>query len=324
MMIIFGIRAMFLQTFAIPTGSMQPTLFGIHYVNADSPYHGANPRFPDNLNEILFSATPAEAVIQVPGGAYNPERTALTAPDVSPLSLAQFTPHTSVAIGDATYVLPGQPGHVADYADLDPRKFYTPGSVLADGYLSGGDYLFVERFSHLFRGLRRGDIVVFTTEGLSTPDGRNLTEQSGYYYVKRLAGLPGDTLKIVDRKLYIRPASATEFVPVETLDRRFEKIFSNMGGYHGYVHGPEKLMPHLAAPGAEFTVPAGHYFMLGDNSANSLDSRSWGTVPRGNIVGKPAMVFWPFSRRWGAPDRREPLPVETGESLRRIPAMKLQ
>ena len=324
MMIIFGIRAMFLQTFAIPTGSMQPTLFGIHYVKAESPFHRASPRFPDNLNEILFSSTRAEAVVQAPGGFYQPQFTALTRAEASRWSLSRLTPHTSFTIGETAYVLPGEPGHIMEYVDIGPRKFITPGTVLADGFLSGGDYLFVERFSHLFRGLRRGDIVVFTTEDLATPDGRNLTEQSGYYYVKRLAGMPGDTLKIVDRKLYVRPAFATEFTPIEKLDARFEKMFSGMGGYHGYVHGPEKLMPHLATPGAEFTVPAGQYFMLGDNSANSLDSRSWGTVPRRNIVGRPAMVFWPFTRRWGIPDSNEPLPVETGERLRRIPAMKLQ
>ncbi len=60
-----------------------------------------------------------------------------------------------------------------------------------------------------------------------------------------------------------------------------------------------------------FTVPEDSYFMMGDNSLNSLDSRFWGTVPSKNIVGKALFIFWPISRRWGLTDRAEPINIKT-------------
>lgn len=62
--------------------------------------------------------------------------------------------------------------------------------------------------------------------------------------------------------------------------------------------------------------PPDHYFMLGDNSEFSLDSRFFGPVPRRNLVGKAWLVFWPFSRRWGIADRQGPVDAPTGESRR--------
>ncbi|MDD4817958.1 MAG: signal peptidase I [Victivallaceae bacterium] len=281
----FGIRGLFLQPFLIPTGSMQPTLFGIHYVQAGSPYFNASVRTPNWLNQLLFSADRALAAVVKPGR--------LT-------TVTQSGGTTVFEIAGEQYRLPGEERKVTEYAGLDPRRYFQENTVLADGFLAGGDSLFVERLSHLFTGLDRGDIVVFNTSGLIGPNGRPLAEMSGYYYIKRLAGLPGDTLKISGGKLYIRPAGTKEFKPATEFSEKFEKIFSGRGGYHGYLNG--RQLRHLGLDGEEFTVPADSYFMLGDNSASSLDSRYWGTVPRSNIVGKAFVVFWPFSRRWGLTD----------------------
>ena len=62
-------------------------------------------------------------------------------------------------------------------------------------------------------------------------------------------------------------------------------------------------------------VPAGCYFMLGDNSQFSLDSRFFGAVPRKNLVGRSWFVFWPFSRRWGFTDNLEPIDEPTGKPV---------
>lgn len=142
--------------------------------------------------------------------------------------------------------------------------------------------------------------------------GQNLAESSGFYYVKRLVGLPGDTLKLVDGMLYVKPENEAEFRKITDFSPEFNKIFSGLGGYHGYTYGRPPQMQYLMNEYDTFTVPEDHYFMLGDNSAGSLDSRSWGTVPRSNIVGKAMFVFWPFSRRWGIPDSKPPIPEESG------------
>ncbi len=290
----FGIRGLFLQPFLIPTGSMQPTLFGIHYVQSGSPYFKASPTAPNWLNQLLFSADRAFAEVTEPGRLK---------------SVGRAGGNTVFDIGTGRYSLPGEERKVTEYAGLDQRRYFERGEVLADGFLTGGDSLFVERLSHLFTGLDRGDIVVFNTSGLVGPNGRALAEMSGYYYIKRLAGLPGDTLKISGGMLYVRPEGAKEFRPITDFSEKFKKIFSGQGGYHGYLNG--RQLSHLGFDGEEFTVPPDSYFMLGDNSASSLDSRYWGTVPRSNIVGKAFVVFWPFSRRWGMTDA-EAIPEPSG------------
>ena len=168
---------------------------------------------------------------------------------------------------------------------------------------------------------------MFNTEGIYSPDGRSLTSVSGYYYIKRLVGLPGDTLKIVDNQLLIRPAGATEFKPIQEIAPVFKKLYSGQGGYQGHTNSPGEGGGGYLLRRAEdeFTVPADSYFMLGDNTRFSADSRLWGVVPRRNIVGRALVVFWPFSRRWGVVDRAEPLPVPTGEAVRgTYPSMYLQ
>ena len=311
MVVIFGFRALFFQPFKIPTGSMQPTLFGIHYVERDTPYFGASEKLPAVLNELLFSAT--RAYLKLNEGGYYVADSATSTPSPYPLwSLSHWGDFSRFMIGENSYTLPGSPRKVAEYAKLMPQLYYPPNHIVADGYLSTGDHLFVERVSHLFNGLKRGDIVVFNTEGLYTPMGQNLAESSGFYYVKRLVGLPGDTLKLVDGMLYVKPENEQEFRKITDFSPEFDKIFSGLGGYHGYTYGRPPQMQYLMNEYDTFTVPEDHYFMLGDNSAGSLDSRSLGTVPRSNIVGKAMFVFWPFSRRWGIPDSKPPIPEESG------------
>ena len=307
----FGIRALYFQPFRIPTSSMQPTLFGIHYMSRENATNPLLGKLPGPLNYALFSAQRAYAVVQQDG---------VLDPDSLRHQNGLFKETTSFKIGNYTYTLPGDPRKVVDYAQLAPRH-YSKGELLADGYRSLGDHLFVERFSLYLNPPRRGDVMVFTTEGLRAYD-RNLSEQSGFYYVKRLAALPGDTLKIIDNTLHIRPAGETEFTPVYNLSEAFKKVYSGKGGYQGHL---SFMGEHLNEPGKEFTVPAEHYFMLGDNSQFSLDSRFFGAVPRKNLIGRAWLVFWPISRRWGIIDRKDAVDVPTGEAQgSTFPVMYLQ
>ena len=128
---------------------------------------------------------------------------------------------------------------------------------------------------------------------------------AGQTDIKRLVGLPGDTLRLQDGHLYIRPKNGNTFLPAETFNASFAKVYSGLGGYQGH-HAMGRLEENV-----EFTVPDDCCFALGDNTANSLDSRDWGPLPVKNIIGRAFFVFWPISRRVGAVDRQDPLPVPT-------------
>ncbi len=312
MAVAFGIRGLFFQPFKIPTGSMQPTLFGIHFMAKDNS-NKLMPEIPGLMNRLLFAASPVKVTVQSDGY----------------LDTGSFTADggsVSFSIGDTRYTLPGELTRVIGYAGLSPYRHYRRGEVLCDGYISGGDHLFVDRLSINLFGLKRGDVVVFNTENIVSPDGRRLADVSGYYYIKRLAGLPGDTLKIVSGQLWLRKAGEKKFEKIQDVDRRFQRLYSGKGGYQGHANtaagGTGNI---LMTEEEEYTVPPDSYFMLGDNTAFSADSRIWGIVPRRNITGKALFVFWPFSRRWGLADRKEALDVPTGEiQPDGFPSMKLQ
>src|SRR5262249_37076368 len=73
----------------------------------------------------------------------------------------------------------------------------------------------------------------------------------------------------------------------------FSRVMSAKDGYRGYASAPRG---YLARPDEEFRVPADNYFVLGDNSYNSYDSRYWGCVPAANIAGRVARIYYPLSR----------------------------
>lgn len=305
-----GIRGLFLQPFRIPTGSMQPTLYGIHYRYKDGTWRD---RLPAPLQFALFGRRRAEQTVRADG---------CLDPDSIVVADGMFATDTSFRIGDETYTLPGEPNKVAEYAELvekSSQDVYIPtdrefkrGEKLADGFVVTGDHLFVERCSLYLNPPRRGDVMVFNTENLFVVDieGNSvpLSERSGYYYIKRIVGLPGDTLKIEGGCLYIKPEGKNEFIRADRLDPRFKKIFSGKGGYQGYTNDPRA---RFLREGEVRTVPPRHYFMLGDNTNFSMDSRYFGAVPRRNLVGRALFVFWPCSRRWGIADSNAPLDEPT-------------
>ncbi len=308
--IAFGLRGLFFQPFRIPTGSMQPTLYGIHYQSKDGNRNFLFDKVSGTLHHLLFGSSDAGIEVAESGVLHTVSEEAGTIFD-----------RTSFAIGRKFYSLPGNMRQVADYAGFTVKDTFAAGERIGNGYVTLGDHLFVERFSLYLKPPARGDVIVFNTENLSV-DNVPLTVAGGYYYIKRVAALPGDTVKIVGNQLWIKVPGGKDFVPVQQLDKRFEKIYSHQGGYHGHISnmGMAKF-----AHGQEFTVPEDAYVMLGDNSRFSMDSRYFGAVPRRNLIGRAWFVFYPFSRRVGAVDRKAAVDEPTGEAgISTFPVMSKQ
>ncbi|MBQ4479295.1 MAG: signal peptidase I [Victivallales bacterium] len=304
----FSLRSLFIGPFGIPTGSMQPTLYGIHYIRSEAPQDVSLPRrIFDYLNysqRHLRFVAPADGQLD-----YLDLQAARSMP---------FFPNTLLTYrsdqGQAYHWLfPATPTDtqkaiLEEYSaqfqakalmpwEGPPQLKFRQGDVVFNGVMELGDHLFVNRLSLAFKNPRRGQIMVFDTDGIEY----NGSPLAGQYYIKRLVGLPGDTLKIQDRSLWVKPAGETEFHKLDVQDSPgFAKINSQANGYRGYA--AISTAKYLRFDGEEFTVPDEHYFMLGDNTENSLDSRFWGAVPRKNLVGSPCFVWWPFSNRFGLVD----------------------
>ncbi len=129
-----------------------------------------------------------------------------------------------------------------------------------------GDRIFVDKITYRFHSPERGDIIVFKYPLDRKKD-----------FVKRLAGLPGDTLEIREGKLIVNGK------PLE------EAPFSE----HYYYNREDW---DYAKAGQVIHVPLDSYFALGDNSAQSSDSRNWGFVPKKNLIGRAFCIWWPLNR----------------------------
>ncbi|WP_008317497.1 signal peptidase I [Leptolyngbya sp. PCC 6406] len=128
------------------------------------------------------------------------------------------------------------------------------------------DRLVIEKISYRFNPPVRGDIVVFWPPESLFPAGARRDA-----FIKRIIGLPGDTVEIRD---------GTVFVNGDALEENYIKAEPD------YIWGPE-------------TVPVDQYLVLGDNRNSSYDSHAWGFVPRDNIIGRAVVRFWPPNRVGG-------------------------
>jgi signal peptidase I len=131
---------------------------------------------------------------------------------------------------------------------------------------------------------KRGDIIVFKYPV-------NPKEN----YVKRLIGLPGDRIHLVNKDLYLNGHKVNEpyVVHKDPFLRDYRDNFPAMPP-DGLVMDRGMDMLGANIRNNELVVPEGFVFAMGDNRDNSLDSRYWGLVPRDNIVGKPVIIFWSY------------------------------
>jgi signal peptidase I len=160
-----------------------------------------------------------------------------------------------------------------------------------------GDHLLVNKFIFGGRGhwydsmlpyreIHRGDIIVFKFPFQDHP-----------HYVKRVIGIPGDHIKIVDQQVFVNGKRISEPYIVRDPAAQYDPFGDNFP-----PRSPEYLQSNMQpewsdeifqyVDNGEIVVPAGKYFAMGDNRDHSWDSRFWGFVDRDAIMGRPVVIYW--------------------------------
>lgn len=140
------------------------------------------------------------------------------------------------------------------------QPFLVSGSSMVPNF-SDGDYLLIDEVTYRFRAPERGEVVVF-----------RYPREESVYFIKRVIGLPGERVQIKDGRV---------------------TVFND-------THPSGILLDEAYIPGGvatrsdgEFQIPKDSYFVLGDNRTSSFDSRSWGTVPKSDVIGLVQIRLWP-------------------------------
>ena len=148
-----------------------------------------------------------------------------------------------------------------------------------------GDALFVDRISYHFKKPKVGDPFVFKTSKMKI-DKRLKQSLGDKYFIKRIGGVGGENISIIDGTLYLDDQPRNEV-------SAFIANANKEGGYKGY-----KADGYLAT-GKSYNISKDHFFALGDNSYYSHDSRYFGTANKEAIIGKAFFIYYPFTKRWG-------------------------
>jgi signal peptidase I len=322
-----GIRAYYLQPFRIPTGSMQPTLNGItgqYEEKEDFPVFPV--RWAETVlrgrsyahtvldrDRTFISDDINKAIVEMPRWNFF----TFTYLRFTDGNLRIHAPRSVVleefGLEDKLETSLEQVGNTRRLYKAIGRMTLPKGTVIASGTVDSGDLVLVDKFSYHFRRPKRGEVWVFDTRGIEGIHRSSGPQGAGSHYIKRLAGLPGDEVRIEPPKLYINGKLPTE-------EKMLRHIMDQTGPFSnpadvmprenvGYqVPDPRNspIAPYITGSRQPRTLAADtkpgyrEYFSLGDNTDNSLDSRYWGPVYEYNVVGPALFSLWPFtSGHWG-------------------------
>ncbi len=290
--VILAFTTFFLQLTKIPTGSMQPTLFGITHQDLRSDRPSVEvPSWFGRIKEFIVSGSCYYHLVAPTDG----EITSVSAPR----TVFPFIKIQTVSFANQSLRLWFVPDDLDKRAMLHPGQFYHKGEDIVKLKLNSGDHLLVDRLTYNFRRPERGEIFVFKTRGI--PD---LPQDQ--LYIKRLVGLPGEKLRIGnDRHLVVDGRRLDASI------RHFESVYTfstpgTQNPYLGHINNQVAtqykrfgLAPLFENQTVEFRVGTDRYMAMGDNTLNSYDSRGWGDVPQANVIGKCWFVYWPLTDRFG-------------------------
>jgi signal peptidase I len=177
------------------------------------------------------------------------------------------------------------------------QAFEIPSSSMEDTLLIG-DHVFVNREQFApktpwmpvvpYRDIKRGDIVVFLSPA-----------EPGLYVVKRIIGIPGDRIHLVDGAVYRNSEKLNEPYVLHKGPIAYDPYRDNFPAVppsETYNVSPEwQLLMRTHIEGQDIVVPKDSYFGMGDNRDVSLDSRYWGFIPKENVIGRPMFIYWSFN-----------------------------
>jgi signal peptidase I len=292
-----GIRTFFLQPFKIPTGSMQPTLYGVTSENLKNQPDVQIPTGLSRIKEFVHGVSYVHEIADEDGTFDRADR---------PFRILIFNIKQTYWFAGRAHTIWFPPDYGSETSGLEYRAgirsgdFFKKGDDIVKLKVRSGDYLFVDRLTYNFRPPKRGEIVVFETKGIPEEQRDRWRIPADQFYIKRLVGLSGERVQIGDdRHLLIDGHRLDAATP------HFENVYSFVPSqpamdshYSGHVNFPQ-LTPFFQGKRDGVLIPTNNYMVMGDNTMSSLDSRFWGPFPSSSVIGRYCFVYWPFSSRFG-------------------------
>ncbi len=310
-----GIRTFILQPFKIPTGSMQPTLYGVTSENLLGRKDVQVPTGWASVRDWFAGDSYVHFVADSDG-----EMERIEAPVGIGRGGSIFKLYQKFVFAGKTHTIWFPPdmggGDLASRAGLQFGRQYKRGEEVINVRVRSGDHLFVDRLTYNFRAPNRGEIIVFETKGINFPahGGENLMPQD-QFYIKRLVALGGERVQIGnDRHLQINgkrlDAGTSHFEFVYGFDPKVPPLESRFSGHVNkftaakeagvVMRDPRSASDLLFLDETSVRELGPHELMvMGDNTMNSSDSRFWGSFPANNVIGRSCFVYWPLSSRFG-------------------------
>jgi signal peptidase I len=306
-----AIRTFFLQPFKIPTGSMQPTLYGVTSepdfwpviveVRSSRDYSAFQADFNAQLKlqkEIRIPPILGRIGEWFHGISYvhfvAPTDGSVDAIE-KPWPPTFFSLYQRLEFAGTWYTIWFPPDYgeepLMNRADLEPGRVFHKGEDVIKLRVHAGDHLFVDRLTYNFRPPKRGEIVVFDTHGIT-----NLRPDQQDYEVENIpmAGTQPVGHLVVDGQ------------PLSASTPHFANLYSFADvrpGQKALAYQPNHYFGHgmleALAPGESVQVETNHLFVMGDNTFNSSDSRFWGDFSSDHVIGRSFFVYWPITQRFG-------------------------
>lgn len=297
-----GARTYFIQPFKIPTGSMQPTLYGQTFEEGETKHPIVDkPWIPVGLTESRMAqyANPLHILKGFLSGRWYRE---YRAPNNGVLRIVGGP----TKMGDVFCEIQGPGGksskpfriHSKVVRDLRLRgQFFEKGDIIAAVTKVSGDHILVNKLAYNYGNPHRGDIIVFSTRNVQHPNVSPLD-----FYIKRLVGMPGEKISIGrDYRLYAdgEPVFEPDVFKRQYLrrydhtrsPRLYGKTLESDAGFRGYAFSGQ-----LSGTDSVLDVGEDRYLPMGDNTHNSLDGRTFGGIPETDLIGKGWCIYWPFFR----------------------------